>query len=114
MEEGYEGENCRCMANYLSSGTIGYAASNFYVDESVVLVHRDEGLHQTKLTAYWKNGGSVSYIPIGKCASISLEDETWRTSTYLNIEPLYNGVMEVWFFNDVDDTNFKMIIIVVD
>lgn len=102
------------ICDYLNSGTIGYAESNFYVDESIVLVHRDEDVHKTKLTAYWKNGGSVSYRPIGACATISLEDETWSTSTYLNIEPLYNGVMEVWFFNDVDDTDFKMIIIVVD
>ena len=34
--------------------------------------------------------------------------------TNLIIDPSYKGVMEVWFFNDVDDNDFKMMIIVVD
>ena len=78
------------------------------------MVHLDEGLHKTKLTAHWNNGGSVSFVPIGSCATIDFEDESWRTSTNLIIDPSYKGVMEVWFFNDVDDNEFKMIIIVVD
>lgn len=102
------------ICDYLNSGNIGYAASNFCVDESVVLIHRDDGLHKTKLTAYWNNGGTVSFIPIGSCATIDFEDETWRTSTNLLITPSNNGVMEVIFYNDIDDNDFKMIIIVVD
>ena len=102
------------ICDYLSSGTIGYAASNFCVDESVVLVHLDEGLHKTKLTAHWNNGGTIFFRTQGSCATIDYEDESWRTSTNLIIDPSYKGVMEVTFYNDVDDNDFKMIIIVVD
>ena len=96
----------------LSSGNIGYAASNFRASESVIIVDKNETDRKFTLTANWTNGGTVSVDYSGSAAWVDFDNESWTTSTKMSIEPWQEGVTAVTFSNDVDSRTFKVIIIV--
>lgn len=96
----------------LSTGNIGYAASNFKASESVIVVDKNETNRKFTLTANWPNGGSVSIDYSGYSALVNFDNDSWTTSTKMSIEPWSEGVTTVTFSNDVDSKTFKIIIIV--
>ena len=105
------------MIDALSNGNLGYAASNFNVSESVVVVSKNQTDRKVTLTAYWYDGGvvSLSYSPsYSRSASVSFDEESWDRTTKLSITPKKEGVTTVTFSNDQDSNTFKMIIIVTD
>ncbi|WP_347072323.1 zinc ribbon domain-containing protein [Intestinimonas butyriciproducens] len=96
----------------LSTGNIGYAASNFRASESVIVVDKNETNRKFTLTANWTNGGTVSTDYSGYSAWVDFDNDSWTTSTKMTIEPWSEGVTTVTFSNDVDSKTFKVIIIV--
>ena len=101
----------------LSSNNLGYAGSNFNVNESVVVVRRTEYGRKVTLTAHWYNGGTVSmsYTPYAnRSVNVSFDKENWDASTTLTITPKRVGVTTVTFSNNVDSKTFKMVVIVID
>ena len=96
----------------LSTGNIGYAASNFKASESVIVVDKNETNRKFTLTANWTNGGTVSTDYSGYSAWVDFDNDSWTTSTKMTIEPWSEGVTTVTFSNDVDSKTFKVIIIV--
>lgn len=105
------------MIDALSDGNLGYAASNFNVSESVVVVRKNQTDRKVTLTAYWYDGGlvSLSYSPsFSRSATVSFDEETWDSTTKLSIIPNHEGVTTVTFSNDQDSKTFEMVIIVTD
>ncbi len=98
----------------LQTGNLGYASSNFHVDESVIVVSKSQKNRKFTLTANWTNGGTVDLDYSGLCAEVDFDKNSWTTSTQMTITPYYEGVTAVTFSNDVDSRTFKMIIIVTD
>ncbi|MDY3219850.1 MAG: zinc ribbon domain-containing protein [Candidatus Fimivivens sp.] len=98
----------------LSTGNIGYAASNFKASESVIVVDKNETNRKFTLTANWTNGGTVSTDYSGYSAWVNFDNESWTTSTKMTIEPWQEGVTAVTFSNDVDSKTFKILIIVTE
>lgn len=96
----------------LSTGNIGYAASNFKASESVIVVDKNETNRKFTLTANWTNGGTVSTDYSGYSAWVNFDNDSWTTSTKMTIEPWQEGVTAVTFSNDVDSKTFKILIIV--
>lgn len=96
----------------LSSGNIGYAASNFRASESVIVVDKNETNRKFTLTANWTSGGTVSVAYSDYAAIVSFDNNSWTTSTKMTIEPWHEGVTAVTFSNDVDSKTFKVLIIV--
>lgn len=97
----------------LSTGNIGYAASNFKTSESVIVVKKNEKNRKFTLTANWSNGGTVNVKYSGSGAYVSFDNDSWSTSTKMTIEPRSEGATVVTFSNDVDSKTFKVLIIVV-
>lgn len=102
------------IVSALKSGNLGYASSNFNVNESVVVVGKNQTGRKVTLTAHWYDGGKVttSYSIYNRSASVSYDEKEWTTSTKLTIIPHHEGVTTVTFLNDQDSETFKMIIIV--
>ena len=98
----------------LSTGNIGYAASNFKASESVIVVDKYETNRKFTLTANWTNGGTVSTDYSGYSAWVNFDNDSWTTSTKMTIEPWQEGVTAVTFSNDVDSKTFKILIIVTE
>lgn len=98
----------------LSTGNIGYAASNFKASESVIVVDKNETNRKFTLTANWTNGGTVSTDYSGYSAWVNFDNDSWTTSTKITIEPWQEGVTAVTFSNDVDSKTFKVLIIVTE
>lgn len=98
----------------LSTGNIGYAASNFKASESVIVVDKNETNRKFTLTANWTNGGLVDIDYSGMAAFVSFDNDSWTTSTKMTIEPWQEGVTAVTFSNNVDSKTFKILIIVTE
>ncbi len=98
----------------LQTGNLGYASSNFHVDESVIVVSKSQKNRKFTLTANWTNGGTVELDYSGFCAMVDFDKNSWTTSTQMTITPYFEGVTTVTFSNDVDSRTFKVIIIVTD
>lgn len=98
----------------LSQGNVGYAASNFNVDQSVIVLRQNQTKKFT-LTANWSDGGTVSVdYSNGLIADISFDNDSWYTSTQMTAEGYSPGSTVVTFSNDVDSRTFKMLIIVTE
>ena len=98
----------------LSTGNIGYAASNFKASESVIVVDKNETNRKFTLTANWTNGGLVDIDYSGMAAFVSFDNDSWTTTTKMTIEPWQEGVTAVTFSNNVDSKTFKILIIVTE
>ena len=109
-----KGDYFDTLCKELSTGNIGYAASNFKSNESVIIVDKNETNRKFTLTANWTNGGTVSVDYSGSAAWVDFDSNSWTTSTKMTIEPWKEGVTAVTFSNDVDSRTFKVIIIVTD
>lgn len=110
-------EDYEAIVRAIQSGNLGYAASNFNVNESVVVVGKNQTGRKVTLTAHWYDGGkvSISYSPYNdRSASISFDEEHWDSTTKLSIIPKKTGVTTVTFSNDQDSKTFRMVIIVTD
>ena len=102
------------ICNQLDSGTIGYAASNFNVNESIILVSQDEYDRQFTLTANWSSGGTVYVEYSSDAATVSFDNNEWSTSTTMTVVPQHEGVTAVTFSNSVDYRTFKLLIVVTE
>ncbi len=96
----------------LSNGNIGYASNNFMASESIIVVDENETNRKFTLTANWPNSGHVSVSYSGYAARVSFDNDSWKTSTKMTVEPNHEGVTVATFSNDVDSKTFKIIIIV--
>ena len=96
----------------LSSGDYGYASSSFNASESVIVLSRYETGRKFTLTANWPSGGTVQYYRTGTSADISFDSDTWYTSTTMSVLPLKEGVTKFTFYNTVDSSEFKLMVIV--
>lgn len=96
----------------LSSGDYGYASSSFNASESVIVLGLNETGRKFTLTANWPSGGTVRYHRYGTSADISFDSDTWYTSTTMSVLPLTEGVTKFAFYNTVDSSEFKLLVIV--
>lgn len=96
----------------MKSGNAGYAASNFFASDSVIIVGKNETNRKFKLTANWSNGGSVYVDYSSNAAWVSFDKSEWSTSTQMTVHPKSEGVTIVTFSNSVDSRTFKVLIIV--
>ena len=102
------------IVNGTRYGNIGYAASNFFASDSVIVVSKGEFNKKFNLTAYWSNGGSVIVSYSSDAAKVSFDNESWSKSTEMTVIPREVGVTVVTFSNNVDSKSFKILIVVED
>ena len=93
-------------------GSTGYASSNFFASDSVIVVRKNETNRKFKLTANWSNGGTVYVDYSSTAAVVSFDNDEWSTSTQMTVHPLSEGVTIVTFSNSVNSKTFKVLIIV--
>ena len=93
-------------------GNTGYAASNFFASDSVIVVRKNETNRKFKLTANWSSGGTVYVDYSSNAAVVSFDNDEWSTSTQMTVHPLSEGVTIVTFSNSVNSKTFKVLIIV--
>lgn len=95
-------------------GNAGYASSNFFASDSVIVVGKNDTDCKFTLTANWSNGGTVEVEYSSSAAWVSFDNDEWYTSTQMTVHPRSKGVTVVTFSNDVDSKTFKVLIIVTD
>ena len=100
------------IVNGMQLGNTGYAASNFFASDSVIVVSKNETNRKFKLTANWSNGGTVYVDYSSSAALVSFDNDEWSTSTQMSVHPLSEGVTIVTFSNSVNSKTFKVLIIV--
>ena len=93
-------------------GNTGYASSNFFASDSVIVVSKNEVNRKFKLTANWSSGGTVYVDYSSNAAVVSFDNDEWSTSTQMTVHPLSEGVTIVTFSNSVNSKTFKVLIIV--
>lgn len=93
-------------------GNTGYASSNFFASDSVIVVSKNEVNRKFKLTANWSNGGTVYVDYSSNAAVVSFDNDEWSTSTQMTVHPLSEGVTIATFSNSVNSKTFKVLIIV--
>lgn len=93
-------------------GNTGYAASNFFANDSVIVVRKNETNRKFKLTANWSSGGTVYVDYSSNAAVVSFDNDEWSTSTQMTVHPLSEGVTIATFSNSVNSKTFKVLIIV--
>lgn len=96
----------------MKSGNAGYAASNFFAHDSVIVVSKSDTSRKFTLTANWSNGGTVKVNYTSDAAWVTFDDDEWYTSTKITVHPRHEGVTVVTFSNSVDTKTFKVLIIV--
>ena len=96
----------------MESGNAGYAASNFFARDSVIVVSKSDTSRKITLTANWSNGGTVYVNYSSDAAWVTFDDDEWYTSTKMTVHPRHEGVTVVTFSNSVDTKTFKVLIIV--
>lgn len=102
------------ICSELSSGNLGYAASNFQSSESVIVLSKNETNRKFTLTAHWGSGGTVHCDYSSHAAMLSFDNDSWSYSTTITINPKRPGVTAVTFSNSADSKTFKVLIIVTD
>lgn len=95
-------------------GNAGYAASNFFSNDSVIVVSKSNSSYKFTLTANWSNGGTVEVDYSSSCAYVSFDKDEWYTSTKMTVHPRSKGVTVATFSNSVNSQTFKVLIIVTD
>lgn len=95
-------------------GNAGYAASNFFSNDSVIVVSKSNKNYKFTLTANWSNGGTVQVDYSSSCARVSFDNSEWYTSTKMTVHPQSKGVTVATFRNSVNSQTFKVLIIVTD
>lgn len=102
------------LISALQANDLGYAAKNFQVDKSILILKRSEASKKLVLTAFWPDGGSVDFsFSDSSVASLSFDDHNRSTSTTLTVMPKSEGVTAVTFTNDVDSSTLSVIVIVI-
>ena len=99
-------------------GTLGYAASNFYASEDLIVISKSQTNRKFTLTAHWQNGGNVSvdydFNGMLPPALVDFDKNSWSTSVSMSIIPYHEGITRVIFTNDVDSKSFDILIIVTE
>lgn len=98
----------------MRDGNAGYAASNFFASDSVIVVSKSNSSYKFTLTANWSNSGAVNVDYSSLCAYVTPDNNKWHTSTKITVHPRKVGVTVVTFSNNVDSKTFKVLIIVTD
>ena len=104
------------MCGFLRSGNNGYAAYNFNISESIVVVRKNEKNREVTFTAYWSSGGTTTAVSGNhRVADVEFSGEPYYTKTStVTIVPHEVGSSIVKFTNNVDALSFNMMIIVID
>ena len=102
------------ICDSLSHGNIGAASNQFKVDNSLVIVRRNERDRKITLTTNWSGEGTVSASYSSDAAMVEFDSDSWTSSVKLTIIPRRVGATVVTFSSDGKTEPFKMLIIVVD
>ena len=108
--EDYYDTICRNM----KTGNIGAASSSFKVDDSVIVVRKNETGRKITLTTTYDGGGSVSVDYSSYAATLDFDEDSWYSTTTLTVDPSYVGVTVATFSNTENSQTFKVLIIVTD
>lgn len=100
------------ICQHMKNGNIGAASSNFKVDDSVIIVRKNETGRKITLTTTYDGGGSVSVNYSSYAATLEFDEETWYSTTTLTVDPSYEGVTVATFSNTENSQTFKVLIIV--
>ena len=102
------------ICQHMKNGNIGAASSDFKVDDSVIVVRKNETGRKITLTTTYDGGGSVSVDYSSYAATLEFDEDTWYSTTTLTVDPSYEGVTVATFSNTENSQTFKVLIIVTD
>ena len=98
----------------MKTGNIGAASSSFKVDDSVIVVRKNETGRKITLTTTYDGGGSISVDYSSYAATLDFDEDSWYSTTTLTVDPSYVGVTVATFSNTANSQTFKVLIIVTD
>ena len=90
------------------------ASDRFFINQNIVVLKRNDPGYKLTLTAYWENGGEVFLSYSSSSATVSFDDEEWYDTTTVTVNPHSVGATVATFTNSVDDSSFKLLIIVTE
>ncbi len=96
------------------SGNVGRASSQFYVDNGIVVVSKNDKNQKITLTTAFSAASTIDVSYSGSSAELSFDNDNWYDSTTMTVVPHRKGVTVATFSNDINSKTFKVIIIVVD
>lgn len=102
------------MYEILTTHNVGSATYNFQATEKMMVVKMGDTGHKFTLTAYWRDGGTVSIDYSSPCATISFDKENFVKTTPMTIIPNSPGFTVATFSNSEDSNTFSMLIVVVE
>ena len=102
------------ICQHMKNGNIGAASSAFNVDDSVIVVRKNETGRKITLTTTYDGGGSVNVDYSSYAATLKFDEDSWYSSTTLTVDPSYEGVTVATFSNTENSQKFKVLIIVTD
>lgn len=109
-EAAWVSDHLRSIAEY---GNFGYAADNFRTDTAIYVVSQN-ATEQLTLWANWPSGGTVYVDYLGEAAWLNFDQNSWKTSTTMTIDPDQPGISIATFTNSVDDKTFSILLIVTE
>lgn len=102
------------MCESLSYGNIGKGSKNFKVDESLIVVRKNEKDKKFTLTTNWSGQGTVSVSYSSTAATVDFDKDSWGSSVKMTVKPWRVGATVVTFSTDAKADPFKMLIVVVE
>ena len=90
---------------------LGYANESFRANKSVIVMQSGES-EQLKLTAHWKDIGTVSVDCKGDAAELRFEEDEWETYTTMQVTARHPGVTVARFRSSATDKTFAVWIMV--
>ena len=102
------------ICQYMKNGNIGAASSAFKVDDSVIVVRKNETGRKITLTTTYGGGGTVNVDYSSYAATLEFDEDSWYSTTTLTVDPSYAGVTVATFSNTENSQTFKVLIIVTD
>ena len=90
---------------------LGYASESFRANKSVIVMQSGES-EQLKLTAHWKDIGTVSVDCKGDAAELRFEEDEWETYTTMQVTARHPGVTVARFRSSATDKTFAVWIMV--
>ena len=106
--------NYETIINELLGQKIGFAANNFCANRSAIVLSMSEKYKQFYLTANWPEGGTVYMDTTGTAARLEYGADSWDSGVTMTVHAQAPGVCIVTFSNSVDDSVFKVLVIVTE
>lgn len=101
------------LTYFLQQYDAGYADTTFHSVRPVYVMHVDDPPATFTLTAKL-NGGTIYYGTSGDSAIVSPTEETFYSTTPMQIDPVREGITYITFTNSKNDLSFRVMVLIIE